>query len=266
MAVLESFFTFFGKFFFFSVDLLNRFGTFSMFQIKLIPLYFKRPYRIKEIFKHIESIGIGSIGVIALTAVFTGMVVAVQLYQGFHEFGAEEMMGYTIFISISKELGPVFGALMLTSRAVSAMAAELGTMRVTEQIDALDTLAIDSKKYLIIPRIIAATISLPILIIMFDFLGNISAYMIATNALGVSPSAYMNTIETYLGLSEILSGLLKGVVFGFLVASIGTYIGYFARGGARGVGEATTQAVVYSAITIFAANYFLSALFLILDW
>ncbi len=266
MVIFESFFNFLGKIVFYLIDLLNSFGTFCIFQIKLIPYFFKKPYRIKEIFKHIESIGIGSIGVIALTAIFTGMVVAVQLYQGFHEFGAEEMMGYTIFISISKELGPVFGALMLTSRAVSAMAAELGTMRVTEQIDALDTLAIDSKKYLIIPRIIAATISLPILIIMFDFLGNISAYLIATKALGVSPTAYINTIETYLSLSEILTGLLKGVVFGFLVSSIGTYVGYFARGGARGVGMATTQAVVYSAIVIFAANYFLSALFLILDW
>lgn len=266
MALVENFFAFFGKGFFLFYDILVRFGAFIMFQVKLLPLFFMPPYRVSEIFKQMVIIGVSSSGVIALTAIFTGMVESVQLYQGFREFGAQDMMGYTIFISITKELGPVFGALMLTSRAISAMAAELGTMRVTEQIDALDTLAVNSKKYLIIPRIIATTISLPILIIMFDFLGNLSAYLISTYVLGVNPTAYENTISMYLNFSEIGSGIVKGFVFGFLISSIGSYIGYFTKGGARGVGKATTEAVVYSAVTIFAANYFLSSLFLILDW
>ncbi len=266
MSTIESFFSLFSKPIFAISNIFNSLGAFILFSLKLIPLSFKAPYRLKEIFIQIDSIGIGSIGVIALTGIFTGMVEAVQLYQGFHEFGAENIMGYTIFISISKELGPVFAGLMVTSRAISAMAAELGTMRVTEQIDALDVLAVDSKKYLIIPRIIATTISLPILVALFDFLGNISAYFISTYALGVNQTSYTQTISQFLNYSEIFSGILKGAIFGWMISSIGTYIGYTAGGGAKGVGVATTNAVVYSAIMVFVLDYFLSALFLFLNW
>ena len=245
---------------------LEGFGAFLIFELKLLPLFFKPPYRIKETLQQMEIVGVGSVFVISLTAIFTGLVEAIQLYHGFHKFGAEEFMGYTIFVSISKELGPVFGALMLISRAISAMTAELGTMRVTEQIDAIDTLAVDSKKYLIIPRVIATTISTPLLVVLFVFLGNVAAYLISTYALGVNPTSYKNTITTYLEFSDIGTGLIKAVVFGYLMSIIGTYIGYFTRGGARGVGLATTKSVVYAAMTIFAANYFLSSLFLFLDW
>lgn len=266
MTFLNNFFALFGKPVLFILNIFNQTGSFIIFQIKLLPLLFKPPFRIKEIFIQMDIVGIGSVSVIALTGIFTGMVEAVQLYQGFHEFGAESMMGYTIFISISKELGPVFAGLMVTSRAISAMAAELGTMRVTEQIDALDLLAVNSKKYLIIPRIIATTISLPILVALFDFLGNVSAYLISTKALGVNPTMYVKTINQYLDYSEIYSGIIKGFIFGWMISSIGTYIGYTAKGGAKGVGQATTNAVVYSAIMIFVLDYFLSALFLFLDW
>jgi len=245
---------------------LERFGAFIIFQVKLLPLFFKPPYRMRQILQQIDTVGVGSLFVISLTALFTGLVEAIQLYHGFHKFGAESFMGYTIFVSISKELGPVFGALMLVSRAISAMTAELGTMRVTEQIDAIDTLAIDSKKYLLIPRIVATTVSTPVLVIIFVFLANIAAYFISTMALGVNPTEYKNTITTYLEFSDIGTGVIKAVVFGYLISIIGTYIGYFTRGGARGVGQATTKAVVYAAMTIFAANYFLSSLFLYLDW
>ncbi|WP_200762229.1 MlaE family ABC transporter permease [Nitrosophilus alvini] len=263
---MESFLAVLGHPFVLFYRSLEKFGAFLLFQIKLLPLFLTPPYRIKETFKQIEIIGIGSFFVIFLTALFTGLVEAIQLYQGFHRFNAENFMGYTIFVSISKELGPVFGALMLTSRAISAMAAELGTMRVTEQIDAIDTLAIDSKKFLLIPRIIATTISLPILVIVFVFVANLSAYIIATYALGVNPTAYKNTVTMYLDFSDIGTGIIKAFVFGYLISTIGSYIGYFTRGGARGVGLSTTRAVVFSAMTIFAANYFLSAVFLYLDW
>ena len=266
MGVVESFFALIGTPFLIIFRNLENFGRFILFQISLLPLFFKAPYRIKEFFYQMDVIGIGTLGVITLTALFTGMVEAIQLYHGFHRFGAESFMGYTIFVSISRELGPVFAALMLTSRAVSAMAAELGTMRVTEQIDAIETLAVDSKKYLIIPRILATTISLPLLVITFDFIGNVSAFVISTQALGVNPVSYQNTIEQYLEFADIGTGIIKAFVFGFLVSSIGTYLGYIAKGGARGVGKATTSAVVYAAVTIFAANYFLSSLFLLLDW
>ncbi len=265
-GMIENFFARIGAPFVRMYEKIGDFGRFVEFQISLIPLYFKRPHRIREFFLQMDSIGIGTLGVILLTALFTGMVEAIQLYHGFHQFNAENFMGYTIFVSISRELGPVFAALMLTSRAISAMAAELGTMRVTEQIDAIETLAVDSKKYLIIPRILATTISLPLLVIVFDFVGNVSAYLISTEALGVNPVSYQNMIQQYLEFADIGTGVFKAFVFGFLVSSIGTYLGYIARGGARGVGQATTAAVVYSAITIFAANYFLSSLFLFLDW
>lgn len=266
MLLIESFLSFFGRPVIALFELMDALGKYFIFQIKLFKLFFKPPYRSKEILTHMEIVGIGSIGVISLTGIFTGMVSAVQLYQGFHNFGAESMMGYTIFISISRELGPVFAGLMVASRAISAMAAELGTMRVTEQIDALDVLAIDSKKYLLIPRIIATTISLPLLVALFDFLGNISAYLISTKVLGVNPTEYMSTINLYLHYSEIFTGIAKGAVFGLVISSIGTYIGYTTKGGAKGVGEATTKAVVASAVMIFVLDYFMSALFLLLGW
>ena len=244
---------------------INNFGKFIIFSFSVCILLFSKP-RFADIIKHIYIIGIGTIGVIFLTAFFTGMVESIQLYKGFHQFGVEGFMGYTIFISIAKELGPVFGSLMVISRAVSAMAAELGTMRVTEQIDAIETLALDSKRILIVPRIIATTISLPILVIIFDFIGNISAYMISTTVLGINPTTYQTIITQNLEYGDLYSGLIKAFVFGFLISLIGTYVGFNTSGGAKGVGIATTKAVVFAAVTVFAANYLLSSIFLFLDW
>jgi len=266
MGILEHFFASLGKGFLLFLDILGEMGRFALFQWEMLLLMFKPPYRIKEIFEQLAVIGVGSVGIITLTSIFTGMVSAVQLYQGFHQFGAENMMGFPIFISITRELGPVFAGLMVTSRAISAMAAELGSMRVTEQIDALDTLAVDSRKYLLVPRIIATTIALPVLIILFDALGNIAAYLISLYMLGVNETAFLNTIHMYLSLSDIFTGIAKGVVFGFFIGSIGTYIGYNTSGGARGVGKATTTAVVYAAIMVFVLDYFIAAIFLIVGW
>lgn len=264
--MLERFFSLIGNPFVFFFKQLEGFGAFILFQVKLFPLFFTFPFRLNLVLKQVEIIGIGSLGVIFLTALFTGMVEAIQLYNGFHRFGAENFMGYTIFISITKELGPVFTSLMLISRAISAMAAELGTMRVTEQIDAIDTLAIDSKKYLLVPRIIATTISLPVLVILFDFVANFSAFLISSYALGVNPTAYQSVIQKLLLFSDIMTGVVKAFIFGFLVSAIGSYVGYFTSGGARGVGIATTKAVVLAAVSIFAANYFISAYFLYIGW
>jgi phospholipid/cholesterol/gamma-HCH transport system permease protein len=266
MGILESFFIFLGKGFFIFRDMLNELGKFGIYQWEMFRLALKRPFRVKEIIEQMVVVGVGSVGVITLTGIFTGMVSAVQLYQGFHQFGAENLMGFPIFISITRELGPVFAGLMLTSRAISAMAAELGSMRVTEQIDALDTLAVNSKKYLLVPRIVATTLALPLLVILFDFLGNLSAYLTSIYMLGVNETQYLNTINMYLSLSDIFTGIAKGFFFGFYVGSIGTYIGYHTRGGARGVGRSTTKAVVYSAVMVFVLDYFIAAIFLILGW
>ncbi|MBI3873995.1 MAG: ABC transporter permease, partial [Arcobacter sp.] len=243
-----------GTFFISLMSQINEFGKFIVFQAELFPLFFRR-VRWKIVIKEIYIIGVGTVGVILLTSFFTGMVSAIQLYSGFHQFGIESFMGYTIFLSITKELGPVFGSLMVISRAVSSMAAEIGTMRVTEQIDAIETLAVDSKELLIIPKIIASIISLPLLVIVFDFVGNFSAFLIANYVLGINPITYQNVILQHLILTDIYSGIIKAFVFGYLISSIGTYVGYITTGGAKGVGIATTKAVVYAAVCVFMFNY-----------
>lgn len=248
------------------IEVMERFGIFILFQVRLVPLYSHVMRRPKILLTQIDVIGLGCVGVVTLTALFTGMVEAIQLYSGFHQFGIETFIGYTIFLTITKELGPVFASLMLISRSISAMAAELGTMRVSEQIDAIDILGVNSKEYLITPRIIATVISLPLLVIWFDFIAVSSAYLISTNVLGINPIAYQETLMRLGEFDDIMTGIIKAAVFGFIVSSIGSYIGYHTSGGARGVGESTINAVVYSAVAIFITNYFLSSLFLYLDW
>lgn len=245
---------------------IERFGIFLLFQANLFKLYpyiFRRP---KIVLTQIEIIGFGCMGVISLTALFTGMVEAIQLYNGFHQFGAENFTGYTVFYSITRELGPVFASLMLISRSISAMAAELGTMKVGEQIDAIDILGVNSKEYLITPRIVATVISLPLLVVWFDFVAIGAAYLISIYVLGINPVTYQDTLMRLGDFTDIMTGVIKAGVFGFIVSSIGSYIGYHTTGGARGVGQSTIYAVVYSAVAIFVANYFLSSLFLYLDW
>lgn len=264
--IVERVLVFIGTPFMFLFGAVSRFGHFFIFNFRLVPLAIKPPLRAKEIFYEIERIGINSGGIIVLTAVFIGLVQAIQIYQGFHKFGMENMMGYTIFYALGKELAPVIGALMVTSRAISSMAAELGTMRVTEQIDAIDTLAVDSKKYLVIPKIIAATVALPVLAALFNLVANISSFGIATVALDINPTSYLNTIKQYSEFSDFMTGLVKASVFGFLISSIGAYFGYHASGGARGVGVATTKAVVASSVTVLVADYFLASLFIVLGF
>lgn len=242
----------------------ERFGAFLIFQIGLLARFTALFSRKRLLFTQIDIIGFGSLGVVFLTALFTGMVEAVQLYDGFHKYGVENFMGYTIFVSITKELGPVFATLMVISRSISAMSAELGTMRVSEQIDAMDILGVDSKRYLLIPRIAATIFSLPLLVLWFDVVAISSAYFISVYALGVNAVAYSDTLMQLGEVSDIMSGLIKALVFGYIISAIGSYMGYHASGGARGVGQATIYGVVYSAIAIFIVNYFLSAFFLII--
>jgi len=263
---METLFGFIGSPFVSFIKKMEKFGAFIIFQLKLFPLIFKRPWRIKQIFEQTEVIAIGTFGVIFLTAMFLGLIEAVQLYQGFSKFGAESFMGYTIFISISRALAPLLAGLMVTAQAISSMSAELGTMRVTEQIDAIETLAVDSKKYLLIPRIIATTIAVPILVLAFDFISNFSAFLMAWFALDMNPVVYQDSIQQLLTFSDIGTGVLKGVVYGYLIGSIGAYVGYNTTGGAKGVGISTTKAVVLASVTIFIADLFLSIIFLALNW
>ena len=248
------------------IDLITKLGDFTIFQIKVFFLFFTPPFRMKNLMEQLKFMGYGSLGVIFLTSFFTGLVEAVQLYQGFHKFGVENFMGYTIFISIVKELGPVFAALMVVSRGISAYAAELGSMRVTEQIDALEVMAIDSKHFLIVPRIIATVIAMPLLILFFDAVANFSAYFISSVSLGVNEYKYLDTIRQYADFKDINQSIIKGIFFGYIISAIGTYIGYNTKGGAKGVGISTTTAVVTSSIAVFMFDYVLSTVFLILNW
>jgi len=263
---MEALFSLIGSPFVNFMKKMDKFGAFIIFQLKLFPLMFKRPWRVKQIFEQTEVVGVGTFGVIFLTALFLGLIEAVQLYQGFSKFGAESFMGYTIFISISRELAPLLAGLMVTAQAISSMSAELGTMRVTEQIDAIETLAVDSKKYLLIPRIVATTIAVPLLVLAFDFISNFSAFLMAWFALDMNPVVYQDSIKQLLHFSDIGTGVIKGLFYGYLIGSIGAYVGYHTSGGAKGVGVATTRAVVLASVTIFIADLFISIIFLALDW
>ena len=258
--MIKNFFFFLGSN---TIQFFYRLGDFVIFHLEVLLLIFKKPFRGKELIEQINFMGFGSLGVIFLTSFFTGLVEAVQLYNGFHKFGVEDFMGYTIFLSIVKELGPVFASLMVVSRGISAYAAELGSMRVTEQIDALDVMAVNSKQYLVVPRILATIISLPLLILFFDAVANIGAYIISVYSLDVNSYSYLENIRQFGEVGDFEEGVVKGVVFGYLISAIGTYIGYTTKGGAKGVGISTTKSVVIASIAVFISDYVVSTFYLV---
>ena len=222
--------------------------------------FFRPPYRIRDTFLQMEFVGIKSFLVIALTGTFTGMVFALQTYHAFSVFTAESMIGATVALSLTRELGPVLSGLMVTARAGSAMAAELGTMRVTEQIDALHTMAVDPIEYLFVPRILASLIMVPVLTVFFDFLGIVGGYIVGVHYLGVPGGPFINSIIRYTDYDDLTHGLIKSCFFGLILSFVGCYKGYVATEGAKGVGLATTQAVVLSSVLILISDYFLT------DW
>lgn len=221
---------------------------------------FRPPLEIREIMKQMQEVGVRSFPVVVITAAFTGMVLALQSFTGFRRFGAETMVGTVVALSMTRELGPVLTGLMVSGRVGSAMAAELGTMRVTEQIDALYTLATNPIKYLIVPRFFAAIIMLPILVIFADIIGILGGYLVSVQILGTNPTLYFQRTWNFLELDDLYIGLLKAFFFGIIIATISCYQGFSTQGGAEGVGRATTQAVVFSSLTILISNYFITAL------
>jgi len=221
---------------------------------------FVPPLRAKRIFKQMEFIGVKSVFIVVLTGTFTGMVMALQTYHGFRLFSAESLVGSTVALAITRELGPVLTALMVTARAGSAMAAELGTMRVTEQIDALSVMATNPTKYLVVPRIVACVITLPLLTVLADITGVLGSYFVAGKLLGIDGGVFTANIIKYVELGDIYNGLFKAMCFGLLMGTISCYKGLSTRGGAEGVGRATTESVVLSSVTILVSDYFLTAL------
>jgi phospholipid/cholesterol/gamma-HCH transport system permease protein len=228
----------------------------------LLMLAFKEilrpPFEIRNTFKQMLEIGVRSLPVVLVTAIFTGMVFALQTYTGFKRFGAEAVVGTVVALSMTRELGPVLTGLIVAGRAGAAMAAELGTMRVTEQIDALETLATNPVKYLVVPRLIAGALMLPALALVADLIGIIGGYFITVGLFDTSSVVYWKRTWNYLEMSDIYNGLIKAAFFGASISLVSCYKGFYTRGGAEGVGKATTGAVVISSMTILISDYFLS--------
>ncbi len=220
------------------------------------------PYEIKNTSRQVLEVGIKSVPVVIITAVFTGMVLALQTFTGFKRFGAEALVGTVVSLSITREMGPVLTGLVVAGRAGAAMAAELGTMRVTEQIDALETLATSPVKYLIVPRFVASVIVLPALTVIADMLGILGGYAVAVWLYGMSSALYWHRAWNYLEVRDIFGGLAKAAFFGAGIAIVCCHEGFYTEGGAEGVGKATTGAVVISFMTILISDYFLTAWFL----
>jgi phospholipid/cholesterol/gamma-HCH transport system permease protein len=213
------------------------------------------PFYLRAVLRQMLDIGYFSLPVVGLTAIFTGMVLALQSYTGFSRFAAESAIPTVVMLSVTRELGPVIAGLMVAGRVGAAIAAEIGTMRVTDQIDALTTLSVNPLRYLVLPRLLAGLVTLPLLVFVADIIGVFGGYVVAIYKFGFNPQAYLARTQQYLEASDVVSGLIKAAVFGFIVALMGCYHGYHSRGGAEGVGQATTHAVVSASILILVLDY-----------
>ncbi len=240
------------------IDFVTQLGGVVELAALAISWIVRPPFRLDVLLDQLEFIGVGSIFVVALTGLFTGMVFAVQSYSAFSLFNATSLVGSTVALALSRELGPVFAGLMVTARVGSAMATELGSMKVTEQIDALITMAVDPVQYLVLPRLVAATLMMPFLALLFGTIGISGAYFVAVIQEGISTGVFLGRIHAYVDPPDIVGGMIKAAAFGFFISLISCYKGIHAKGGSRGVGEATTQAVVLSSVTVLVADYFLS--------
>lgn len=219
------------------------------------------PFYLKSLGRQLIEIGFYSLPVVALTTLFSGMVIALQTYTGFAQLSAEGAVAMVVLVAVTRELAPVMAGLMVAGRIGAAMAAEIGTMRVTEQIDALSTLSVNPFKYLIAPRVLAGVLMLPVLVFIGDIIGICGGYMIGVYKLDFNATTYLMNTWQYLKPMDIISGLTKAAVFGFIITLLGCYNGFQSKGGAQGVGQATTNAVVSASILILIFNYILTEIF-----
>jgi len=232
-----------------------------MMLFKALAMTFVPPFRGRNMIKQMEFVGVKSLFIVVLTGIFSGMVLALQSYHGFRKFGGESLMGGIVALSLAREMGPVMTGLMVNARAGSAIAAELGSMRVTEQIDALQIMAINPIHYLVVPRIWAGILMLPLLTAINILVGVIGGYFVGVILLGINSGVYMNKMIEMLELADLVQGLVKSIVFGLILTLVGCYKGYHTSGGAEGVGRATTEAVVISSVCILIGTYVLTSLF-----
>jgi phospholipid/cholesterol/gamma-HCH transport system permease protein len=240
---------------------LAALGRISLFAGSAVSHCVRPPFYPALALRQMLDIGYYSLPVVGLTALFTGMVLALQSYTGFARFQAEGAVATVVVLSMTRELGPVIAGLMVAGRIGASMAAEIGTMRVTEQIDALVTLSTNPFKYLVVPRVVAAVTMLPLLVLVADAIGVLGGYLVGVYKLNFNPSAYLRQTVDYLEWMDVMSGLVKAAVFGFLIALLGCFHGYNSGGGAQGVGRATTNSVVSASIMILVVDYMLTELF-----
>jgi phospholipid/cholesterol/gamma-HCH transport system permease protein len=244
-----------------ALTFIETLGSLCLFALTALYHCFQPPFFPRLIFRQMIDIGYYSLPVVGLTAIFSGMVLALQSYTGFSRFNAESAIANIVVLSITRELGPVLAGLIVAGRVGASMAAEIGTMRVTEQIDALTTLSTNPYKYLIVPRLIAGFFMLPILVLVADIIGVFGGYLVAVYKLGFNSTIYITSTIDFVETSDILSGLVKAAVFGYLITLMGCYHGFNSKGGAQGVGIATTNAVVSASIMILTSNYIITELF-----
>ncbi len=243
------------------LDFLRSAGRLSLFTLKTISCCVRPPFYLRTLLSEMVEIGFYSLPVVALTTLFSGMVIALQSFSGLSSFSSEVVVASVVELTVTRELGPVLAALMVAGRVGAAMAAELGTMRVTEQIDALTTLSTNPFKYLVVPRVVAGVLMLPLLVLIGDVIGIYGGYLICIYKLDFNATNYLRNTWDFMQAIDIISGMTKGAVFGFIVTLMGCYNGFYSKGGAEGVGKATTNAVVSSSILILISNYLLTELF-----
>jgi phospholipid/cholesterol/gamma-HCH transport system permease protein len=244
-----------------TLSFLETTGRLTLFALRAVLTLLAPPLYLRSVLRQMRDIGYFSLPVVGLTALFTGMVLALQSYSGFSRFSAEGAVATVVVLSMTRELGPVIAALMVAGRVGAAMAAEIGTMRVTDQIDALATLSTDPLRFLVLPRLVAGLVTMPLLVLVADIIGVFGGYLVGVYRFHFNPIAYIVNTEQYLETRDVVSGLVKAAVFGFIVALMGCYQGYYSRGGAQGVGQATTYAVVSASVLILVFDYALTAAF-----
>jgi len=244
------------------IDFFTEMGELVLLAVQCVVWFFKPPRRLKLFLHQSEFVGVGSLFIVLLTGLFAGLVFALQSAYAFSKFNAESLVGATVVISMCRELAPVLTALMVTGRSGSAMATELGTMRVTEQIDALETFGISPIQYLVVPRVLALILMMPLLTMLFNYVGFLGAYVVSVGQAGINEGTFMGRIHRMVELNDLLGGLGKAAVFGGLIGLIACRRGMNAKGGSRGVGLAATTTVVTASIAILISDYFLTTLLL----
>ena len=241
------------------ISFIREVGLIVYFAMDSMKALFRKPFRYLEIVRHMEFVGNQSIFIISLTGLFTGLALSFQIYLGFKLVNAVNLVGPTVALGISRELGPVLTGLIVAARAGGAMAARLGTMRVNEQIDALDVMGVDTKNYLIAPRIVATVICMPLLTAVFDFVAIIGAWFLVVHLVDLDEAIFWDKINSTMEVRHINEGLFKALIFGFVFSIICTYRGFNTTGGAKGVGEATNRGVVTSMVMIIVLDYFITS-------